>query len=141
MESRKLAAARQHLSRAETEFRSADGLAHLEEGLGLLEEIMLDGGTRDRAIAANLLSTYANRICESTRQVVEGDAALPEPQLEHLFKVLLAFDTTSLEPPEYVRALKLGIARRLVDFYYEGYSAEEKEKVLRQLTNIADTRN
>lgn len=117
--------------------RSADGLAHLEEGLVLLEEVMLDGATRDRAIATALLTTYAKRICESIKQVVESDRALPEPQLEHLFKILLAFDATGLELPQYVRSLKIDIARRLVDFYYEGHSTEEKEKVLRQLTNIA----
>ncbi len=140
-ESPQLASAREHLSRAESAFRSADGLAHLEEGLALLEQILLDGANRDRAIAGNLLSTYANRICASIRQAFESDSALPEPQLEQFFKVLLAFDTTGLELPEYVRTLKVDIARRLVDFYYEGYAAEDKEKVLRQLTDIAGRPN
>lgn len=132
-----LAAARQHLSRAESQLRSADGLVQLEEGLALLDEVMLDGAAGHQAIAANLLQTYSTRVCESVRKVVESDRRLPEPELEHLFKVLLAFDAASLQLPDYVRGLKIGIARRLVDFYYEGYSAEEKQKVLEQLTGIA----
>lgn len=137
IEPARLVTAREHLSRAESAFRSANGLARLEEGLVLLEEVMLDGAAEHRAVAANLLSTYVNRICESIRRLVESDPALPEPELEHLFKVLLAFDATSLELPAYVRSLKIDVARRLIDFYYEGHSAEEKQKALEQLTGIA----
>jgi hypothetical protein len=131
-----LAAARQHLSRAESQLRSKGGLVHLEEGLALLEEVMLDGTAEHQSTAENLLQTYSTRVCDSVRKLVESDRTLPEPELEHLFKVLLAFDAASLELPDYVRPLKIGIARRLVDFYYEGYSAEEKQKVLEQLTGI-----
>ena len=136
-ESAHLAAARQHLSRAESGFQSADGLAHLEEGLAVLEQVLLEGAAGDRKIAANLLSTYADRVCKSVQALVRGDPAMPEPQLEHLFKVLLAFDAVGTELPPYVRSLKIEIARRLVDFYYEGHSAEEKQKVLEQLTGMA----
>lgn len=128
--------ARKHLSLAESRFRTDDGLAHLQEGLALLEEVMLDGAAGQRAIAANLLTTYANRICESARKLVESDPALPEPDLERLFKMVLAFDAASLTLPEYLRSLKIEIARRLVEFYYEGHSAEEKQKVLQQLTDM-----
>ena len=136
-ESRQLAAAREHLSRAESGFRSADGLTHLEEGLAVLEQVLLEGGAADRKIARNLLSTYADRICKSVKALVDRDRAMPEPQLEQLFKVLLAFDAAGPELPPYVRPLKIEIARRLVDFYYEGHSAEEKQKVLEQLTGMA----
>lgn len=135
-----LVTAREHLSRAESTFRSADGLARLEEGLALLEEVMLDGAAEHQAVAANLLSTYSHRICESIRQLAESDRAIPEPELEHLFKLLLAFDAVSLELPPYVRSLKIDVARCLIDFYYEGYSAEEKQKALEQLTGIASGR-
>ncbi|HEX2138969.1 MAG TPA: hypothetical protein VHG33_04570 [Woeseiaceae bacterium] len=135
-----LMAARERLSRAESTFRSADGLAQLEEGLALLEEVILDGAAEHRAIAGNLLSTYSNRICAAIRRRVESDRGLPEPELEHLFKVLLAFDVANVELPEYVASLKIDVARRLIDFYYEGHSAEEKQKVLEQLTGIAASR-
>lgn len=133
----KLTAARKHLSLAESGYRSADGLVHLEEGLAMLEEILLDGAREHRTIARNLLTTYSARICESVRKVIEGHRGLPGPDLEHLFKVLLAFDAVSLKLPDYVGSLKIAVVERLIDLYYEGYPPEEKEKALRQLTAIA----
>ena len=136
-ESARLASARKYLSRAESSLRTADGLAHLEEGLAALDEVLLEGTARDRKTATNLLSTYAGRICETVQALVRGDRAMPEPQFEQLFKVLLAFDAAGPELPPYVRPLKIEIARRLVDFYYEGHSPEEKQKVLEQLIGMA----
>jgi hypothetical protein len=133
----KLTAARAHLSLAESNYRSEDGLVHLGEGLALLEEVALDGATEHKAVAHNLLSTYSARICESVKKVVETERGLPEPDLEHLFKVLLAFDSAGSKVPGYIRSLKIDVVKRLVDLYYEGYPAEEKEKVLQQLTGIA----
>jgi hypothetical protein len=131
-----LASARKHLSLAESSYRSEDGLIHLEEGLALLDEVALDGEKKYQEIAKNLLSTYSSRICESIRKLVDGDPALPQPELEHLFKVLLAFDAVDLELPGFVRTTKINVVRRLIDLAYEGYPAEEKQKMLEQLTGI-----
>lgn len=131
-----LASARKHLSLAESGYRSEDGLVHLEEGLALLDEVVLDAGKKYRSIARNLLSTYSSRICEAIRKLVEGDPALPQPQLEHFFKVLLAFDAVDLELPAFVRTTKINVVRRLIDLAYEGYPEEEKQKMLEQLTGI-----
>jgi len=131
-----LASARKHLSLAESNYLSEDGLYHLEEGLALLEEVTLDSEAKYRTVAANLLSAYSGTIYESIRKLVETDPALPQPELEHLFKVLLAFDAVDMELPEYAGALKIGIAKRLIDCYYEGYPADEKQKALEQLTGI-----
>lgn len=136
-EPHQLVEARQHLSQAESGFRTEDGLFHLEEGLACLEEALLEGDDGDRTVAENLLSTYSTRICESIKRLVDTDRAMPEPELEHLFKVLLAFDAGDLELPEYVRSLKIDVVRRLIDRYYEGHPAEEKEKALRKLSGIA----
>lgn len=132
-----LAEAREHLSRAEAGYRSADGLAHLVEGLALLDKVVLDGAAEHRTVAANLLTAYSTKICESVRQAVASDRALPEPELEHLFKVLLAFDATELELPDYAASLKIDVVRRLVDLYYEGHPAEARAAVLEQLAGIA----
>lgn len=137
-EPQKLAAARRHLSQAEADFRSDDGLFHLAEGLALLEEVALDGETQYRRIAANLLATYSERICESIRNLFATGRGLPEPEIEHLFKVLLAFDAGDLELPDYVRSLKIDVVRRLIDFYYEGHPAEEKRKALERLAGIVE---
>ena len=45
-----------------------------------------------RAIAQNIAKAYAMRIYRSIDALLEADRAVPEPQLEHLFKVVLAFD-------------------------------------------------
>ena len=63
---------------------------------------------------------------------------MPEPQLEHLFKVVLAFDQSEVELPDTAREVKIEIARRLIDRYYEGHSPEQKRKALEQLTKIAE---
>ncbi|MEX2124797.1 MAG: hypothetical protein WD795_12960 [Woeseia sp.] len=136
-----LVKAREHLSRAESDYRSEDGLFHLEEGLALLEKVALDSATEHQTIAANLLSTYSTRICESVRTLVATNPGLPEPELEHLFKVLLAFDSGDLKLPGYVRSLKIDVVKRLIDRYYEGHSAEEKQKMFQQLAGIAADRH
>lgn len=132
-----LASARAHLSQAESGYRSKDGLFHLEEGLALLDEVALDGAKECRAVAANLLTRYSTKICESIKSLVETDRGLAEPDLEHLFKVLLAFDAGELELPAYVRSLKIDVVRRLIDLYYEGHSVEEKRKALERLEVVA----
>lgn len=133
-----LVSAREHLSRAESDYRSDDGLYHLQEGLALLEEIILDGKPEHQTVAANLLSTYSAKICEAVKKLVEVNPGLPEPELEHLFSVLVAFDSEELELPAYVRSLKIDVVKRLIDRYYRGHPEEEKQKALEQLAGIAD---
>ena len=135
-ESDLLANARDLLSRAETDYGAADGLHCLEEGLALLEEALLDGDARQKTVARNLLSTYTTRISASIKARIEANPGLPEPELEQLFKVLVAFDATELDLPDYMRALKIDLVRRLVDRYYEGHSDADKQKILEQLANI-----
>jgi hypothetical protein len=132
-----LRSAREHLAKAEAGYRNEDGLFHLEEGLALLEEVIAGEEPAHATLARNLETTYAKKICGSVRKLVEGDRALPEPELEHFFKVIVAFDQASVELPAETRALKIELARRLVDRYYEGYSAAQKEEALQRLTEIA----
>src|SRR5690606_40703196 len=65
---------------AESGYRSPEGLAHLEAGLALLEEVALDAADEHRTVAANLLAAYSSRICQAVRGRVESDPALPEPE-------------------------------------------------------------
>lgn len=133
-----LVAARKHLSRAETMFRSPVGLQHLEEGIEGLERIATSANTDHHELATNLLATYTSRICRAVKSLVDGDPHLPEPELEHLFKVLLAFDAVEIPMPDYVRSLKVDVVKRLIDHYYEGHSSDEKNELMRRLANIAD---
>jgi hypothetical protein len=135
-EPRELFAAREHLAHGEASYRSAAGLAELEQGIGLLDDVMSAKDASHRAIAANLAKTYATRIYRSIGALLEADRAVPEPQLEHLFKVVLVFDQSEIELPDNARTVKVEIARRLIDRYYEGHSPEYKRQALEQLTKI-----
>jgi hypothetical protein len=137
VEPQPLRAARQHLSRAEADYRSDDGLFHLVEGLALLEELLGCGEPALRTIARNLAETYAAKIFRAVSKLVETDPGLPEPELEHLFKIVLAFDEHGFELPAEARSAKISVVGRLVDRYYEGHSVEEKRKVLEDLAKIA----
>ena len=137
-EPRELLAAREHLARGEASYRSAAGLAELEQGIGLLDDVMSAKDASHRSTAENIAKTYATRIYRSIGALLEADRAVPEPQLEHLFKVVLAFDQSAIELPDNARAVKVEIARRLVDRYYEGHSAEQKRQALEQLTRITE---
>lgn len=138
IEPRELQAAREHLARGEASYGSAAGLAELEQGLGLLDDLMSGKNESHRAVAANIAMTYATRIYGSISRLLNGDRAVPEPQLEHLFKVVLAFDQSEVELPDNAREVKVEIARRLIDRYYEGHSPERKRQALEQLTKIAE---
>lgn len=129
-------AARRHLARAESEFRSEDSLFHLGEGIALLESLATGGEPKYRALTANLLTSYARRICESVKRLVDVDPRLPEPELEHAFKLLLAFDSADVVVPDFVPALKIDIVRRLIGLYYEGHSAERRLEALGWLTEL-----
>jgi hypothetical protein len=137
LEPRPLTSARAHLSRAETAYDTKEGLRRLEEGLALLDEVIATDSADYGTVARNLATTYSNRIVSAIRARVETDHAIPEPDLEHLFKVMLAFDQVDFELPADAPALKISIARRLIDLYYEGCSPADKEKALQQLAQIS----
>lgn len=129
--------AREHLAQAEAEFRNEDGLHHLEEGLALVQDVVIEGETQHREVAENLLKTYTGKICDAIRLSVNAHRQLPEPELKHLFAVLLAFDTVDADMPDYARTLKIDVVKRLIDLHYEGYPEAEKQKMLEQLAGIA----
>lgn len=129
--------ARRCLAQAEEAYRSGEGLARLVEGLELLDDVMAAGGAgRHVNTARNLAATYAARIYGRIRQLIEADPALPEPELEHFFKVVLAFDAVAAALPPDARAVKMDVVRRLIDRYYEGHSAEKKQEALAALQRL-----
>lgn len=132
-----LSAARAHMARAEAEYMDADGLAELEQGLALLEDIAMQDASPHADVAANLAGSYLSRLHGLIRARIEADRALPETLCEHLFRVLLAFDAVSLPLPDGVQATKIEVARRLIEHYYEGHSAEVKARALDELTALS----
>ena len=135
-ELRELKEARRRLAEAEADLRSADGLARLAEGLGLLDDVIATGSPAEARTARNLAASYASRVYARIGGAVAEDPQLPEPELEHYFKVVLAFDRVDVEPPAAATDLKIAVVRQLVDRYYEGHSAEKKRQMLEQLAQL-----
>ncbi len=135
-ESRELENARRRLARAEVELDSADGLKLLVEGLGLLDGVIGGASAPAAGTARNLAASYAARIYEKIGRVVARDPQLPEPRLEHYFKVVLAFDQVGESLPASAAKLKLAVVRALIDRYYEGHSPAQKRRALEQLNAL-----
>jgi hypothetical protein len=133
-EPQELTKARRCLAGAEASLRSADGLAQLVEGLALLDDVI--GGGAAASTARNLAASYAARIYARVGEAVAGDAQLPEPELEHFFKVVLAFDQVGDALPESAQELKVAVVRRLIDRYYEGHPPEKKQRALAELAQL-----
>jgi hypothetical protein len=62
---------------------------------------------------------------------------VPEPELEHFFKVVLAFDQIGVELPQSAQDLKIAVVRRLIERYYEGHPPERKQRALAELAQVA----
>lgn len=136
-ESRELAEARRCLAAAEASYRSAEGLAALAEGLALLDDVIAGGSPRDAKTAANLASTYAARLYARVNDAVARDAQVPEPELEHFFKLVLAFDQVRDALPASAGSLKIEVVRQLIERYYEGHPPERKQQALKDLAELA----
>ena len=135
-EPQELTKARRCLARAEASLSSADGLAQLVDGLAMLDDV-IGSGTAAAGTARNLAASYAARIYARVGDAVAGDAQLPEPELEHLFKVVLAFDQVGAALPESAQELKIAVVRLLIDRYYEGHPPEKKQRALDDLARLA----
>src|SRR5262245_11348232 len=106
-ESRELVDARRCLAEGEADYRSADGLASLEDGLALLDDLIAGAKPAEAKVARNLAATYAARIFGRIGEVLARDSQVPEPALEHFFKVVLAFDQVSAALPDSAGELKI----------------------------------
>jgi hypothetical protein len=135
-EPRELAIARRHLARAEAEIESADGLARLAEGLSLLDALLAGRDEAAARTAGNLAASYAGWIYARIGAAVAKDPQLPEPTLEHYFKVVLALDQVGEALPATAAEIKLAVARALIERYYEGHSPEQKRRALEQLAAL-----
>lgn len=101
----------------------------------MLDEL-IDEGTAEQAVARNVAATYAKRIFGRVSAAIASDRAIPEPTLEHYFKLMLAFDTGDFRLPEESRALKITVVRRLIELIYQGYPPDLKRKALERLGEI-----
>jgi hypothetical protein len=135
-ESRELSAARACLAEAEGAWSSADGLARLLDGLGRLTDVIETGGKQEARTASNLAASYAGRFYGRVRDKLQRDAQVPEPELEHCFKVVLAFDQVKEALPPASAQLKIDVVKALIERYYEGHPPEKKRAALEQLAAL-----
>lgn len=140
LESRELQAARRWLAEGETHLESADGLARLTEGLERLDEVMTSGSKAEAGVARNLASSYAGRVYRRIRERLAADPQVPEPALEHYFRVVLAFDQVSGALPADAAELKVAVVKTLIERYYEGHPPERKRAALAELAEIGRRR-
>jgi hypothetical protein len=124
------------MAEAETGLSSADGLARLIDGLERLAEIIETGGKAEALTAGNLAAAYAARCYARVRDRLVRDAQVPEPELEHWFKVVLAFDQVRDALPPAATELKIDVVKALIERYYEGHSPAKKRAVLEQLASL-----
>jgi hypothetical protein len=135
-EPKDLTNARRCLAQAEASLTSEEGLTQLVEGLAFLEDVIGSGTATAVKTARNLATSYAARVYGRIDAVVSTDLHLPEPELEHFFKVVLAFDQVGVELPQSAQDLKIAVVRRLIDRYYEGHPPERKQQALEELAQI-----
>jgi hypothetical protein len=136
-ESVALRSARRLLGDAEADLESADGLARLAEGLELIDELAAAGQEPEAATARNLAASYASRVYARIGARLASDAQVPEPELEHYFKLALAFDSLAGSLPAAATELKLAVVRALIERYYEGHPPEQKRRALEELDKVA----
>jgi X-X-X-Leu-X-X-Gly heptad repeat protein len=124
------------MAEAEASWASADGLARLVDGLAQLADVMDTAARAEARTAANLAAAYAGRLYARVRDTLERDAQVPEPELEHYFKVVLAFDQVREALPPAAAELKIGVVKALIERYYEGHPVEKKRAALEQLAAL-----
>ena len=139
-ESAELRAARACLADAEAAWSSGDGLTRLADGLERLGDVIATGDKKEARTAANLAATYAGRFYGRVRDKLKRVREVPEPELEHCFKVVLAFDVLEEALPPAAADLKVDVVKALIERYYEGHPPEKKRAALEQLTALQRAR-
>jgi hypothetical protein len=124
------------MGEAEADWSSAEGLARLTDGLDRLAYVIETGTRTEARTASNLAATYAGRFYGRVRDKLERIRQVPEPELAHCFKIVLAFDQLQDALPPAATELKIDVVKALVELYYEGHSPEKKRAVLEQLAAL-----
>jgi hypothetical protein len=130
--------ARAQLASAEAMYGSEDGLAHLQEGLAALDRVLEEPAARaSHGVARNVGAVYLKKYYARISRRLAASAQTPEPELEHLFKVIRCFDDVGLELPPDARALKIEVVKRLVSCYCEGHDPRTQQALRAQLAELA----
>jgi hypothetical protein len=128
------------MAEAEASLSSAGGLARLADGLGRLSDLIDAGANAEARTASNLAASYAARFYARVRDQLAHDPQIPEPELEHWFKVVLAFDQVRDALPPAAAELKIEVVKALIERYYEGHPPAKKRAALEQLAALGRER-
>ena len=124
-----LAMARHHLALLENEFWSESGGFYADEGLFLLEEL----GEAQPA-ARQLAATYVGKLLDMVQTRLIGD--VPEPDLKEMLKLIQTLEDSGFGEPDRCETVRIMVAERLLDRYFEGYSGDERERAIRAIVEI-----
>ncbi len=130
-ESAELARAREHLHTVDQSLASPKADFHLEEGIYLLEDIIVRK-TRDARVATNIGEAYFAKLLASIQQALEP-RDVPEPILKHLMKLTQILGASSFGNEVDVPSLTATVARRYIDSVFEGYSPADKKRAIKGL--------
>lgn len=126
--------AREHLAKFEKDMMSPEGLYHLSEGLSLLDEPAdPESPSSHSELAQNIGNSYVSKACSVIDARLESQSSTTEPYLEKYFGVLTEIGCFDFGNKEEVRKLKIKTFKLLFDEYLQGYSVEEKKKLIRDL--------
>ena len=127
--------ARSHLEAIDILRGNDEDEYNIDEGFFALEEIC-ESDISNQGIARNLANTYISGFMHSIRSKL-SDKGIAEPELETLFRSIQALQTNSFSNDHELKPVRLEIASRLIDLYYEGYSKEEK---LREISKLIESK-
>lgn len=126
--------AKDHLNKVNPLSRDAE--YHIDQGFFVLEEIA-DGDSRHKSNATNLARTYMSRFHTTIREKL-GEQHIPEPDLKSLLLAVIALEATRFASDFEMEPLRLEIASRLIDSYFQGYTERERSEAVQELMDCIE---
>lgn len=133
-ESRDIQNARSHLNKVD--MLNKDTEHHIDEGFLALEDIA-NGSSTNKSTAENLGQTYMEKFYSTARERL-SEKHIPEPELKSLLRTVSALENTTFAGKRNIESLRMEIASRLVDSYFQGYTSTERSEIIRKLMERMD---
>lgn len=127
---------RTHLENVNIFRANKDDEYGIDEGFFALEEISASN-TPEGEIAENLAETYMASFHQAIRSKL-SDQCVPEPDLEALLRSVRALEASLFSDKFDFKSLRMELALKLIDSYYEGYSKKEKFLEIKNLISRID---
>ena len=121
--------ARNHLNKVR--LLDGDAAYHIEEGFLILGDLG-EGNTPEKTTAENLGKTYMSRFHSFIKEKLE-DKHISQPDMESLLRSVIALETTAFNKEVDMEPLRIEIASRLIESYFQGYSDDERSEIIEEL--------